>query len=395
MPAFFLIFVAHNPHCPLKRLIFILLLVFPFVLSLSAQELGNVSYDRNLKSPEINGTQVTFRIAGEYATEVRLDGSWLGLPAMMQKNDGVWEITMEGIPADFHTYSFIVDGVSIPDPANPMLLKDGLNQFSGLFVDGAAAASYRDCPFRGNIDYVWYDSRVLGGNRRMAVYTPAGYAKEKNRQYPVLYLLHGEDGDEESWLSAGRAAVILDNLIHSGRAVPMIVVMPNCHPQEQASKSLGLPSISSELARGYGERAFEASLVSEIIPYVESHYRAVPKKSYRAVAGLSSGGIQTFYAAGMYPDRFDYVCPLSCAVVDDGYLQSDLLRIKKSGVKLIWMGCGSGDDMAMAESQHLREMMNEIHLFHTFYMNSGGHDWRSWRLYLNNFLPMIFKYYKD
>lgn len=367
----------------MKRLLFSLILFILAVPPLQAQP------------PEFIGGQVTFRIEGEYATEVKLDASWLPAPQMMQKNSGLWEITCEGIPADFHTYSFIVDGVRIPDPANPFLLKDGLNRYSGLYVEGPLSRSYSECRHRGNIDYVWYDSRILGGNRRMAVYTPYGYDQKKTARYPVLYLLHGEEGDEESWLSAGRVAVILDNLIDTGKAVPMIVVMPNGNVGEQASKSLGLSKIEGSLTKGYGATAFESSLAGEIVPFIESHYRALPQKEYRAVGGLSSGGRQAFNVAYMYAGRFDYVCPMSFALEDTADLRTYLLRIKQSGVKLFWMGCGSADDGALASSQYVHDMMNDIHLFHTFYKNSGGHDWKSWRLYLNNFLPMIFKHYMD
>lgn len=358
-----------------------------------SQELESIQSGRGRVSPDISGTQVTFRIEGEYVTEVKIDGSWLDSPRMMQKNEGLWEISFESLPADFHTYTFLVDGVRIPDPANPMLLKDGPDQCSGLLIGGPSAGNYAECPRRGNIDMVWYDSRILGGSRRLAVYTPYGYDTNKSKQYPVLYLLHSETGDEESWLSAGRMAVILDNLIRSGKAVPMIVVMPNCTAGEQASKSLGLPQVSGSLTKGYGATAFESSLVGEIIPFVESHYRAVPQKAYRALGGVANGGAQTFNVCRMYSDKFDYICPLSCVVEDNGHLKDDLLKIKKAGVKLFWMGCGSADESSLESSQRLHATMNEINLFHTFYVNSGGHDWKSWRLYLNNFIPMIFKYY--
>ena len=372
------IFIHH-----MERLLFTFILTICSVLTLHAQ------------SPEFNGDQVTFRIEGEYATEVKLDGSWLPVPQMMQKNNGLWEIICDGIPADFHTYCFIVDGVRIPDPSNPLLIKDGLDQCSGLYVEGPLSRSYSECRHRGNIDYVWYDSRILGGNRRMSVYTPYGYDKNKTARYPVLYLLHGEGGDEESWLSAGRVAVILDNLIDAGRAVPMIVVMPNGNIGEQASRSFGLPKIEGSLTKGYGATAFESSLAGEIVPFIESHYRAVPKKAYRAVGGLSYGGRQAFNAAYMYADKFDYVCPMSMNLDDTTNLRADLLRMKQHGVKLFWMGCGSADEGALASSQLVHDTMNDIHLFHTFYKNSGGHDWKSWRQYLNAFLPMIFKYYTD
>lgn len=331
----------------------------------------------HLVSPEISGNEVTFRYYGEYLTEVYLDGSWLPFPVLMQKNSGVWEITVQGVPSEVCTYSYLADGVRVLDPSNSLVVKDGLEMFN-MFIAGGSSAygAFRSSSRHGSVDWVSYDSRIMGGQRRVAVYTPYGYDPVKTKQYPVLYLLHGENGDEESWMSVGRITEILDNMISEGRAVPMIVVMPDCRPDKN------------------GKDTFGTSLVSELIPFVESRYRALRSKAGRALAGNSYGGTQVVNVVRLHPELFDFVCPLSFMLEDDGKLKDDFLRVKKAKVTLLWMGCGTSDTLADESCDHLHEILNDIHLLHTYYQNVGGHDWMSWRFYISNFLPMIFRYYQ-
>lgn len=344
------------------------------------------------QSPQISAEEVVFSIPGEYATEVFLDASWMDEPVLMQKCDGLWEIHVRGLSPDFYTYTFIVDGERIPDPSNPQQLEDGLRRESWFVVEGERADRYVEPSRRGRVDFVWYDSRVLGTNRRMAVYTPYEYSRSSRQRYPVLYLLHGEGGNEESWLSAGRVAEVMDNLIASGKARPMIVVMPNADPVQQAAGHIGLSEVHN--SRTGSTMVFASSLVNEIIPFVESRYRAVPEKSSRAIGGVGEGGEMVLQTVVLYNGLFDYVCPMSCGL-DTARLQEDLLRIKRGSVKLLWMGCGSKDEALMAGARHVHDAMNDIHLFHTFYINNGRNDWGSWRQYLYSFAPLIFKYYKD
>lgn len=373
--------------------------IIPFLLltvlctSLGAQEISNFSQPAHIVSPEIAGDEVTLRFAGEYATEVFVDGDWLGEPVLMQKHDGIWEITFKGLLSDCYSYKYVIDGVEALDPANCAVQRDG-GRYSNIFVvEGGRGGNFVQGSHRGTVSFVWYDSAILGTNRRMAVYTPYGYETSPNKQYPVLYLLHEEGQDEESWLNMARVAQVMDNLIQQGRAVPMIVVMPNCNPDEQATCTLGLPETSN--TRTASSMVFVSSLIHEIIPFVETNYRAVSKKNRRCIAGMGRGGEQILNAIILYPDYFDYVCPFSCGVEDNGRLHEDFFRVKKAGVKLFWTGCGTSDTGNYASSQVLHEALNYIHLDHTYYGNKGGHNWRTWRQYLNNFAPLIFKYYKD
>ena len=207
-------------------------------LAVNAQELANFQR-RALVSPEINDGNVTFRLKADYATQVCFCGSWMngnssGIP-MTRGENYVWEVTVPAPSPEIYTYNFVVDGVAVNDPANVLVQRDGNRYLSMLLIDGERSENYNEANKRGSVSHVWYDSELLGSNRRVTVYTPYGYEASKKTKYPVLYLLHGGGGDEEAWSSMGRAAQILDNLIEKGLAKPMIVVMPNGNPGQQAA----------------------------------------------------------------------------------------------------------------------------------------------------------------
>ena len=158
---------------------------------------------------------------------------------MVKGEGGVWSVTIETPDPEIYTYNFFVDGVSVNDPQNYMVQRDGTRYLNMLLVPGERSENYFESSQRGTVSYKWYDSELLGLNRRLTVYTPYGYETSKAK-YPVLYLLHGGGGDEEAWTSMGRAAQILDNLIEKGLAEPMIVVMPNGNAGQQAACTMGL-----------------------------------------------------------------------------------------------------------------------------------------------------------
>ena len=375
----------------MKRILPIVVLLTSFLCSLSAQDFTDFRVPEHIVSPEVIGDTVVLRMAGEYATDVRVEGSWASGLLPMQKRNGVWELKVGGLPADVYSYRFFVEGVPALDPSNPSVQRLGTEYRSFFAVDSPSSRLYGDAVRRGNVSYVWYDSEVLGMRRRMAVYTPYGYGNDENRRYPVLYLMHGEGDDEESWLNLGRLAQVLDNLIQQGRAEPMIVVMPNCDAVEQASFMLGLPEIRN--GRTNSSYIFMNSLLHEIIPYVESRYNVIQNKSGRAACGIGVTGTALINVAVLYPDLFDFILPLSCGVVDNGHLTEDFLRIKRAGLKLFWTGCGTMDREAYERSRTLHDALQVIHLDHTFYMLTGGRDWRTWRHFLCNFAPMLFKHY--
>ena len=358
--------------------------------NMQAQELNNFNRGgrQQVVSPEIKGDSVTFRINAPQAQQVSLQGNWGGRGQRMTKQaNGVWETTIATPAPEIYTYNFVVDGVAVNDPQNYFVQRDGTRYLNMLMVRGERTQNYFEAKHRGTVSYRWYDSKLLGINRRLAVYTPYGYEDNPNRKYPVLYLLHGAGGDEEAWLSMGRAAQILDNLIEQGKAEPMIVVIPNGNPNQQAAQTLGLENARINTRSPEMANAYVKSLVTEIVPFIEKNFRANAKKSARAIAGLSMGGGHTISASILYPELFDYICPLSAAGMAT---PEQIAALKKAGVKLYFLACGNTDFLFQnAEAMHANLL--EQGLEHEYFVSEGGHTWANWRLYLHTFAPKLFK----
>ena len=381
----------------MKRITAILASLLLAASSLCAQELTNFSFwgQKPVVSPEIQNDSVTFRLKADYATVVKLSGSWMPNPwggtiDMTRGENNVWEVTIPLPEPEIYTYNFVADGVSVNDPQNVMVQRDGSRYLSMLLVEGERTENYKPANQRGTVSHPWYDSEILGINRRLTVYTPYGYEKNTKTKYPVLYLLHGAGGDEEAWSSMGRTAQILDNLIEKGLAKPMIVVMPNGNPNQQAAQTFGLPTTEYDWRDPANRNLYVQSLVEEIVPFIEKNYRTVAKKSHRAIAGLSMGGGHTIAASGMYPDVFDYICPLSMGAERTPELDAQLQGIKKAGYKLYWLACGN-TDFLFENANELDKALTANGLEHTYFVSEGGHVWANWRLYLNTFAPLLFK----
>ena len=393
----------------MKKIFSSLALCLAVAGALQAQELTNFAFWGNRKpivSPEIQNDSVTFRLKADYATVVKLSGSWMenpwtGTMDMRRGENNVWEAKIPLPSPEIYTYNFIVDGVSVNDPQNVLVQRDGTRYLPMLLVPGERTENYGEAKLQhGTVSHPWYHSDVLGMDRRLTVYTPYGYENNPKKKYPVLYLLHGAGGDEEAWTSMGRAAQILDNLIEKGLAEPMIVVMPNGNANQAAARTLNIPEkpMPNRWDRDAFEKMSEAertklmngyviSLCTEIVPFIEKNFRAIPKPASRAIAGLSMGGGHTISASILYPEMFDYICPLSAA---GSATPEQIAALKKAGVKLYFLACGNTDFLFKgAEEMHAK--LNEQGLEHEYFVSEGGHVWANWRLYLNTFARKLFK----
>ena len=361
-------------------------------LILTGQELQNFR-PQQVVSPEIANGKVTFRIHAPEANQVRLYGSWMptftSVENLTKDADGVWSITINAPSPEIYTYNFVVDGVSKNDDANIFMQRDGRRFLSILLIDGTLTANYREANKRGNLEHVWYESPTIGTTRRMFVYTPYGYVGS-NQKYPVLYLLHGGGGDEDAWCNMGRACQILDNLIEQGKAVPMIVVMPNGNPGQQAAQTLLLPEKTYDRNDPAFANLYINSLVKDIVPYVEKHYRVIADPDHRAISGLSMGGGHTMAATNAYPGFFSWILPLSMGIQPGQDVDAAFQAIKKAGYKLYWVACGT-DDFLWEMAQNLDAALTRNELEHTFFVTGGGHTWANWRIYLNTFAPLLFR----
>ncbi|WP_319481465.1 alpha/beta hydrolase-fold protein [uncultured Draconibacterium sp.] len=379
----------------MKKKLFLALFCFFVVLGSNAQELANFMGRAPVISPEFGEKTVTFRITAPDAKLVRLYGSWMearnSSVNMMKDTAGVWSLSIPTPSPELYTYNFIVDGLVVNDTRNVFMQRDGTRYLSVLLVPGELTENYFEANEHGNLSKVWYDSPTIGTKRRMFVYTPYGY-ETSGEDYPVLYLLHGGGGDEDAWSTMGRARQILDNLIEKGLAKPMICVMPNGNPGQQAAKTQLLEEKPFDYRNEATRNDYINSLVKDIIPYIEGHYRVIAKPEARAVSGLSMGGGHTTSVTVNYPGTFDYILPLSSGMRGEpGVIDPQLQKIKVAGYKLYWIGCGKDDFLAYKSSINLDEALTRNGMEHTFFVTEGGHTWANWRIYLNTFAPLLFK----
>ncbi len=378
----------------MKKKLFLALFCFFVVQGSNAQELANFMGRAPVVSPEFGEKAVTFRIVAPDAKLVRLYGSWMearnSSVNMMKDTAGVWSVSIPTLSPELYTYNFIVDGLVVNDARNVFMQRDGTRYLSVLLVPGEPTENYFEANEHGNLSKVWYNSPILGINRRMFVYTPYAY-ETSGEDYPVLYLLHGGGGDEDAWSTMGRARQILDNLIEKGLAKPMICVMPNGNPGQQAAKTQLLEEKPFDRRDPENADLYVKSIVNDIIPFIESHYRVIAKPEARAVSGLSMGGGHTLAVTRLFPGTFDYICPLSIGVRGDSAdIDKQFQTVKKGGYKLYWFACGESDFLwEMAKEMDAALTRNGLE--HTFYVTDGGHTWANWRKYLNTFAPLLFR----
>ena len=388
-----------------KNLILVLLTALSCAFPAAGQQA--IFTAEGLRSPQVNeDNSVTFRLFAPKAVQVAVtgdfiagkDGGW-GTAEMTGTDGGVWTWTSGPLAPELYSYAFNVDGLQMTDPSNVFLMRDVRSVMNIFIVPGERGDLYsvNDVP-HGTVSKVWYHSLSLGTDRRMTVYLPAGYEDSGTRRYPVLYLLHGMGGDEDAWPTLGRAVQILDNLIASGKAEPMIVVMPNgnaAFPSAPGEGPSGLVQPTSDLPKTK-DGSYEASF-PEIIRYVDSHYRTVRKPSGRAIAGLSMGGFHSFHISKEYPGTFGYVGLFSAAVrsLEDSsnpiYSDSDakLAAQFRAGVSLYYIAIGE-DDFLYEENRVLRSYLDSHGYPYEYHESSGGHIWRNWRVYLADFVQKIF-----
>lgn len=384
--------------------------IFAFFLCYSVFAQQSLSSRATVKSPEINpDNTVTFRLIAPKAMKVELIGDIFNDPdnggqgsAQLKEIEGVWTYTTPTpLEPELYFYNFKVDGLKINDPNNVHIIRDVANIFNVFIIGGPRADLYKvnDVP-HGIVSRVWYDSPTVGFDRRLTIYTPAGYEQNTKTKYPVFYLMHGAGGDEEAWIALGRTSQILDNLIAQGKAKPMIVVMTNENINQEAA--------AGESSFGYVQPSMGASSQTKTVPtgidfikafpdiqkFVESNYRTINKKSSRAIGGLSMGGFYTVNVSKEYPDTFDYMGVFSAGLrMNDQSKDKDEAQLAiqfSKKPKLYWIGIGK-TDFLYSYTKTMRDYFDEQNYPYVYYESEGGHIWRNWRIYLSEFVPLLFK----
>jgi len=348
---------------------------------------------------EIAGTKI--------ATEMPPQPHPQGWPEFTKNDSGIWEATIGPIPPGAYRYVFQVDGVRTLDPVNTRTAESLTNDWSLFTVSGASLMDTNEVP-HGAVAEITYYSTVLKTFRRMHIYTPPGY-EMGNAKFPVFYLLHGAGDTDDAWTSVGRAGFIFDNLLAERKMKPMIVVMPAGHQP-------GIPFGAPPSGPTPTVNPFTNEFITDMLPYVEKHYRTINDRQHRAIAGLSMGGAQTLDIAFTHLAMFSDIGVFSSGAVLGGgrgrgrgenaaapaapppprpdweathAADLDNASLKK-GTKLIWLSTGK-DDGLIAATKATVEILKKHGFSPVFLESPGAHSWFNWRNYLIEFTPQLFQ----
>jgi enterochelin esterase-like enzyme len=390
-----------------------------------------------LVSPAVasNG-MVTLRLCAPGAGSVRVLGDWNtaspGGDLLTKDARGVWSIAVGPLKPEYYLYWFTVDGVKTIDPDNVHSANDAVRMASYFIVPGQDAESSlyenRMVP-HGDMTALWYSSASIESPRRALVYTPPQY-RESGDRYPVLYLLHGWGGDENEWPDLGRLAQIMDNLLAEKKIVPMIVVMPNGHPDRHSIPDITPPDTTAVLGplppKGYDSthnvEQIDQSITGDLVPFIDHNFRTIPQSASRAIFGLSMGGGQASYTGLRHPDTFAWVGTFSGAIImwpgamapakapagaanstapaipryslnldALGHDAPDLNESINGKLRLLYISCGL-DDGLITSNKEFEAWLTERNIRFTSRQVPGyAHVWSFWRKSLVDVAPTLFR----
>ena len=352
-----------------------------------------VPYGASIISPEVRDDRsVIFRVKAPEAKQISLTGGPMLLalgakePIPFQKgDDGSWSLTVGPIKPDMYVYKFIIDGVTVPDPNNTLTGFADQPGYSTLVVHGNGPAYYDARPVpHGAVTRHIYHSDVLNGEREIYVYTPPGYTPKK--KYPVLYLVGGSGELASTWGIDGRANFIADNLIAEGKALPMIIAMPNnqvVHRSDPNHADLSFP-------------LFEEELRKQIVPLVDKTYSTRADRRGRALAGLSMGGRHTQLVGFKCLDLVSSFGCLSSGDPDTEKSSATFLNDPDVNKKVDYLLVAQGTHEVNAMNRRsflLHEALEKHKVNHDYYVGGdGAHDWGTWRhLLYYRLLPNLWK----
>lgn len=250
-------------------------------------------------------------------------------------------------------------------------------------------------------------SKVLGAVRHYCIYLPTGYEKETERRYPVLYLLHGFTDDHTAWSEKGQLQTVLDELIGTEEARPMIVVMPEAGGSDVKN-----------VWNGYFDMAgwaYEKFFFEEFLPTIEQQYRIVGDKGHRAISGLSMGGGGSVSYAQKHPEMFsscydfsgwlsveatpelkeqaatgDKVALVQNAVAENSCLSflksADETTLNKLRTVKWFVDCGD-DDFLLDLNLAFYQLMRDAKIKAELRVRNGQHNWEYWHTGLRISLP--------
>ena len=311
---------------------------------------------------------VTFYYRNDHAKEVLVDVQFAGRnPMKRDSQTGLWTATLGPAAPDMYPYCFIVDGVSVMDPENPQYFPNEGFKNSLLEIPGNGALPHDICDVdHGRIEYVHYYSKVIDGTNQAVVYLPPSYQTERQKKYPVFYLISGTTDTEEVYYKVGRVNYILDNLIAQKKAKEMIVVMPYGNPSH-------------------------FDLISDLMPYIEQNYRTQNNRDQRAIGGFSRGGNQALYNGLTNLDKFSYLCSYSSFTSTDIPNVYDNAAETNKQIHLFWLGVGT-DDFLYGNARDYMQFLDDkgIRSVKELTNDKYGHTWMNAKYFLSKTLPLLF-----
>lgn len=343
--------------------------------------------------PQVNSQgYVRFRIVAPQAQSISATlGGGKGTP-LTKGSDGVWTgMTTKPEDEGFHYYHLNVDGGTFNDPGAQNFF-GGTRWESGIEIPAHDQDFYamKDVP-HGQVSQIHFPSKRDSQRvfKTAYVYTPPQYAKDSKARFPVLYLQHGWGENEYGWWNQGRANLIMDNLINEGKAKPFIIVMAYGQTNEAfrpggGGRPSGPPNWDEMLQR----TGFESTLVDDLIPYVDGHFRTLADQKNRGMAGLSMGGMETHYITLKHLDLFSHIGLFSGGVIspEDVSKAPDF----KKKVKVVFASCGSKENPTMVMGN--QQALEKVGVKNTGYVSPGtAHEFLTWRRSLYQFAPLLFR----
>ena len=299
---------------------------------------------------------------------------------MSKDSSGIWTYTTPPLPSEVYTYQFGSDTRRFPDPNNPDSIRVQSKKMSVFTVGGSSQTDLYVCnPMRGKMDTLVFKSSNEEKPRHVIVYTPPHYSESQS--YPVLYLLHGLNGNETAWNDRGRAVQILDNLIAQNKAKPMILVMPDANPVCLISQKEEVGLFKNILLyHSWNKMEFE-TCYPEIDSFLSERYHFSTCPGHRAVAGLSAGAKQSANLANLYDSTFSSVGLFSPVVGKK--------QLPQNTFSQYWISGGTCDLFHHRINKFCKKMQRK-HVPYTMYSSAGGHTWRNWRVYFSEYVQTVF-----
>ena len=351
---------------------------------------------QQISEPQINaGNTVTFRYAAPFATRVALAVEGTRTPIPMDKSDaGLWTVTLPVLAPEIYYYHFDVDGRSTLDPHNFQIVSATNAVANSFLVPGATPQPWETAAIpHGTVHRHTYTTKIAthypGGQSEFYVYTPPNYDPRTATNYPVLYLLHGWSHVAADWSGFGRANEILDAEIASGKAHPMIVVMPTGYGDMTFVQSFQVWNNPAAVTRNTS--LFASALLTEVLPQVERLYHVSARREDRAIAGLSMGGLESLTVGLDHPELFAWVGGMSAAVHLVDPAATARLDPAKANLRLLWIACGTADDLIGPNRKLAASLKAAGFKVDTVETLNGMHTWTVWRENLAALTPLLFQ----